>query len=264
MENVKISKVVMIGAGNLAFHLSQAVKRAGMEVVQVYSRTEESACLLGNLLGCSYTTDNKGISREGDLYILSLTDEAIVDFSNKLDFSGKIVVHTSGGLDMDVLKGVTRYYGVVYPVQTFSKEKEVDFMKIPLCIEAVNESVKNVLFDFAGEFSPELYSLDTPRRRKLHVAAVFACNFVNHMYFIASEILKSENLPFDLLRPLILETANKMNELSPFAAQTGPAKRNDQLVIKKHLDLLSFSPEFREIYRELTGSIRNMQEKKNN
>ncbi len=253
----------MIGAGNVAFHLAQTIKNAGMEVVQVYSRTEESASRLGNLLECAYTTDKTGISKDGDLYILSLTDKAIVDFSNELDLPGKIVVHTSGGLNMNVLEGMTRQYGVIYPVQTFSKVKEVDFKKVPLCIEAVNESVKKVLFDFAGKLSPDLYLLSTLQRRKLHIAAVFACNFVNHMYFIASEILKEENLPFDLLRPLIHETANKVNKLSPSVAQTGPAVRNDLQIIEKHLDLLSLSPGFQEIYRDLTESIKNLKETDN-
>lgn len=245
----------MIGAGNLAFHLAQAVKDAGLEIIQVFSRTVESASQLGNILECSYTTDRNEISKEGDLYILSLTDKAIVDFSNELNLPGKIVVHTSGGLDMDILQQMTPYYGVIYPVQTFSKEKALDFKIIPVCMEAVNESVKNILFDFAGKISSLVYFLDTSQRRRLHVAAVFACNFVNHMYYVASEILKSEHLPFDLIRPLILETANKMLQLSPLEAQTGPAARNDLQIIEKHLDLLSLSTDFQEIYKFLSGSI---------
>jgi predicted short-subunit dehydrogenase-like oxidoreductase (DUF2520 family) len=264
MEGKKISSVVMIGAGNLAFHFAQAISDAGMEIIQVFSRTEASASRLGNLLGCNYTTERSGISGEGDLYILSLSDKAIVDFAGELNFPGKLVVHTSGGLKMDLLKSVTRSYGVIYPVQTFSKEKEVDFAHIPLCIEAVDKSVKSTLFDFSGKISSALYSLETDQRMKLHVAAVFACNFVNHMYSIASDILDSENLPFDLIKPLIQETADKINELSPSVAQTGPAKRNDQLVIEKHLDLLSFSPEYQKIYREMTESIINFKEQKNN
>ena len=255
MGKVKISKVVMIGAGNLASHLAPAIKNAGFDLVQVYSRTEMSASRLGNLLGCSFTSLKSEISKDGDIYIFALADDAIEAFVDGFSLSEKIVVHTSGSLDIRLLANLSGTYGVLYPVQTFSKERAVDFKQIPVCIEASDEATKQVLFDFAGKLSSELYFLNTVQRRKLHVAAVFACNFVNHLYNISSDIVGSEDLSFDLIRPLIHETANKINDLTPDLAQTGPAARNDQLTIKKHLDLLSFFPQYRIIYELITEGI---------
>ncbi len=255
MGKLKISKVVMIGAGNLASQLAPAIKNAGFNVVQVYSRTEMSAGRLGNLLGCSFTTLKSEILKDGDIYIFALADDALGEFIDGFNLSGRIVVHTSGSLDLGMLAGLSETYGVLYPVQTFSKEREVDFMQIPVCIEASDEITKQILFDFAEALTSEIYFLNTDQRRKLHIAAVFTCNFVNHLYTVSSEILRGADLPFDLIRPLIQETANKINDLPPDVAQTGPAARNDQLVIKRHLDLLSFLPQYKKIYELMTEDI---------
>ncbi len=261
MGKVKISKVVMIGAGNLASQLAPAIKKAGFNIVQIYSRTEVSAGRLGKLIGCGFTSIKSEICKDGDIYIFALADDALREFIDGFCLSGKIVVHTSGSLDLALLASLSETYGILYPVQTFSKERKVNFMQIPVCIEASDDITKQILFDFAETFSSEIYFLNSEQRGKLHIAAVFACNFVNHLYTVSSEILSSADLPFDLIRPLIRETANKINDLPPDVAQTGPAVRNDQLVIKRHLDLLSFLPQYKKIYELITEDIISSGEK---
>jgi len=168
-----------------------------------------------------------------------------------------IHVHTAGSVSMAVFQEKKEKYGVFYPFQTFSKAKQLDFKKIPVFIEASHPEVEAVLCALASSVSNEVHQINSEQRLKLHIAAVFACNFVNHLYHVASDMLKSADLPFEVLKPLILETAGKVMQLTPEEAQTGPAKRNDTGVINKHLDALSESPDLRKIYQELSDMILN-------
>lgn len=251
-------KVVMIGAGNLATHLSQALKHAGHEVLQVYSRTETSARTLAELLGCPYTTDLSAVV-DADVYVFSVKDTVLQQLAETLcpQKRGRVFLHTAGSMPMSLFSSVAEHYGVLYPMQTFSKSRPVDFSEIPCFIEASDETTLAVVDSLAKSVSKRVYAMDSERRRYLHLSAVWACNFVNHCYDIASELLEKHDIPFDVLLPLIDETARKVHELSPHEAQTGPAVRFDENVMNAQQQLMDGDTLRQELYRKLSESIHN-------
>lgn len=248
-------KIVLIGAGNVATHLGKAFVDNGFQILQVYSRTEDSAKQLAEKLQADFTTDLERINREADLYVFSVKDAELTDVLENLPELNGLFVHTAGSVPMSVFADYHAHYGVIYPLQTFSKIKEVDFRMIPLFIEANSLEDESRLRVIASELSDSVTVLSSEKRKYLHLAAVFACNFVNHLYYQASQILESQDLSRDLLFPLILETADKVKTLHPLEAQTGPAVRYDTNVIEKHLQMLENAPEQQEIYRLLSDSI---------
>lgn len=250
-------KVVFIGAGNLATHLSLALQQMGEQIVQVYSRTKTSASELAALLSVPYTTSTDKIIADADVYFYTVSDDALESLVQLPFATNAIHVHTAGSVSMDIFQGKKKNFGVFYPLQTFSKAKQVNFNKIPLFIEASSPEVETELLRLAHVVSEQVYRTNSEQRLKLHVSAVFACNFVNHMYQIAFEMVKSADLPFEVLKPLILETAEKVMHLSPEQAQTGPAKRNDQGVINKHLEVLVELPALKQLYQDLSDMILN-------
>lgn len=255
MENFSGKRVVMIGSGNVASHLSNALLKAGYKVIQVYSRTAAHARALAAPLEASWTDRVSKITDQGDLYILAVSDSALPELAGQINIHSQLVVHTSGSVGMDLFLGKMKNYGVFYPLQTFSKNRPVDFKGIPVAIEGNNKQSEKVLLQIGQKLSGRAIKLSSTDRLYLHLAAVFASNFANHFYHISSLILEKRALPFDLLLPLIDETAAKTRNIHPAEGQTGPAVRNDQIVIKKHLDLLSFSPEIRELYEVISRSI---------
>lgn len=258
MQAVKIethSKIVFIGAGNLATHLSQAFLKAGYGISQVYSRTNSSAQQLARILNSRYTSRIEEVERDADIYVIALSDKAIVPIINELQLKSGILLHTAGSISMDVLKSYTPHYGVFYPLQTFSKERDVDFSQIPICVEASDSSLLDALLYMGRRMSEKVYEINSEQRKQLHLSAVFVCNFTNHMYSIGYELLKNKGLDFDLLRPLILETAFKVKEMEPMRAQTGPAIRFDKQIIKKQEAQLQYYPMFQKLYRFVSDSI---------
>jgi len=255
MTKVQTETIVMIGAGNLANSLAPALMRAGFRILQVYNRTKESAVSLSGKLDCEYTNDVNQIRKDASIYFLVLTDQATLTFINEFNFPEAFIVHVSGGLDIEVLKGTSSKYGVFYPIQTFTRGLELDFRSIPICIEASDQESENRLLGIAKKLSDIHSKIDSLQRKYLHVAAVFACNYVNHMYDISSEILKVASLPFSLLHPLIRVTAEKATENPPKEVQTGPAIRNDKIVITEHLKLLATNEHYQHLYKILTESI---------
>jgi predicted short-subunit dehydrogenase-like oxidoreductase (DUF2520 family) len=244
-------KVVLIGAGNVAQHLILAFQKSNqIELVQVFARNTNQ---LTHLLGSDRLTANYTDLKQADVYIIAVNDNAISEVSNQLPFENKLVVHTSGSVAMTDLNAKNRR-GVFYPLQTFSKSKEVNFNEIPLCLETENPSDYAVLETLAKEISNVVYAVSSEQRKALHVAAVFVSNFTNHMYHLGNEICEANNLDFAILKPLITETANKVQELSPKEAQTGPARRNDTTTINAHLAFLTDDNQ-KEIYKLLTKSI---------
>jgi predicted short-subunit dehydrogenase-like oxidoreductase (DUF2520 family) len=244
-------RVSIIGSGNLAQHLIVAFsKTTDIELVQVFARKEEA---LAHLINPDkiYTNFNDIIA--ADLFIIAITDDAINDVSAVIPFSNELVVHTSGSVSIAAIDNKNRQ-GVFYPLQTFSKSKEVDFKSIPICIETKNEKDFQILEKVAKSISNTVYKINSEQRKALHIAAVFVCNFVNHLYQIGNDICIENDLPFDILKPLIQETANKILTLSPNQAQTGPAKRKDIQTINAHLSFLSDENQ-KEIYKMLTKSI---------
>lgn len=247
-------KVVFIGAGNLATRLSLEMKRAGITIEQVYSQTENSAKLLATKLGSWWTSSLEELVDDADIYIFSLKDSALCDVIRRMKPNNALWVHTAGSMPISVFSGYTKRYGVIYPLQTFSKEKEVDFKFVPFFLEASSEDDAKILSMVAGAISRNVRFLSSEKRSKLHLAAVFACNFVNHIYSLAGNILEEDNIPFEVLLPLIDETAMKVHLMHPSKAQTGPAIRYDENVINRHISMLD-DPDMKTIYSLISKSI---------
>ena len=247
-------KVVLIGSGNVAQHLIQVLLQAkNVDLIQAFARNPSH---LSHLLPSTKIISDYQKITEADLYIISVSDNAIAEVSAKLPFENRLVVHTSGSSNISVLNEKNRK-GVFYPLQTFTKGKDIDFAPIPICLEAENESDYELLEKLGNCISEKVVHISSEQRKSLHVAAVFVCNFVNHLYEIGNEICEENNVPFEVLHPLIQETAHKITELSPREAQTGPALRNDTKTIEKHIDFIE-NPEYKNLYQLLTQSIQHV------
>ncbi len=255
MEN--ISKVVFVGAGNLATNLALAIDSIGIEIIQIVSRTVDSARILGDKLNTDYTNNLSDINQNADLYIISVTDTALIDISLSLSLKNKLVVHTSGTLEMNILNSISDDFGVFYPIQTFSKSEIINFLNIPICIESNSKRVELLLINLANRISGTVHLISSEQRKTLHISAVFACNFSSYMYLVASEILNEQSLDFNLLLPLIERTAAKLKNHKPEEAITGPSRRNDKAIIKKHLEWLKSKPDYYTIYKLLSNNIIN-------
>lgn len=246
-------KVSIIGSGNLAQQLIQAFQsNSSIELVQVVARNPKTVAHLfdSNRIISDYTQ-----LQEADLYIISVSDDAIAEVSAALPFENRLVAHTSGSVSIDSLNP-KNHRAVFYPLQSFSKDKAVNFKTIPLCLETENEKDAPNLNLIANAISDAVYDINSEQRKALHVAAVFVNNFVNHLYQIGNEICDANAIPFSILKPLIQETANKIATLSPKAAQTGPAKRNDISTIAAHQQFLTDENQAA-IYNLLTQSIQD-------
>ncbi len=254
------NKIIFIGAGNLATNLAKAFYDQHIKIVQIYSRTEDSAKTLAEVVNADYTTIPEEIKKDADLYIVALKDDVLVELMPRI-IAGKehaLMAHTSGSLPLSIWPDSVKRKGVFYPLQTFSKQRKVDFRNIHLFIESNSFEDNALLERLAACISNNVCELSSEKRRQLHLAAVFACNFTNHMYALAEKLLKQYDLPFNYLLPLIEETEKKVHLLSPREAQTGPAVRYDENIINKHLDLLSDEPEMREIYQLISKSIHKL------
>jgi len=248
-------KLVCIGSGNVATHMAQAFRSAGHEILQVWSRDMDHANVLAQKIGAVAIADLEAVDVYADLYLISVKDDAISDIAAKLKDVKGLVVHTSGSTDISVLNACSRY-GVLYPLQTFSIAKALDFSQVPLCVEAVNTFELKCLKDLARELSTNVYESNSEQRRSLHLAAVFASNFSNHLYHLSNLILNEQGLDFDMLKPLIMETAAKVQQEIPLSVQTGPAVRQDEQTIQRHMAMLQSKPQLSEIYKILSDSIK--------
>lgn len=253
-------KIVMVGAGNLATHFGRALLAGGNDVVQVYSRTDASASRLASILGCEAVADVADIVTDADLYVVAVTDSVLEKLLPSLCGGREhaMFVHTAGSMPMSVFAGYARRYGVIYPMQTFSKDKEVDFSKIPCFIEASDETSLRVISELCSSVSSVVSSVSSDDRKYLHLAAVFACNFTNHCYDVASRILAGRGIAFDVMYPLIGETVSKVHCMSPAKAQTGPAVRFDSNVMDGHLALLEGEPMWRDMYEIMSRGIHEL------
>ena len=273
-------KIVLIGAGNLATHLGKALHAAGHDMVQVFSRTMQSAETLASLLDAEPLTDIAQVRDDADVYIFSVKDSALVQLVAQLcrheaDGLGedgavnalrkakkgeheRVFLHTAGSMPLSVFKGMAQHYGVLYPMQTFSRQREVDFSIIPCFVEANDEFAQKQIEGLAREISGRVYELSSEDRKYLHLSAVFACNFANHCYAISQELLEEHGIPFDVMLPLINETAAKVHEMKPKDAQTGPAVRYDENVIGKQSKLLENHPHFKKVYDSMSKSIHGL------
>ena len=248
--------IVLFGAGNVASHLYKAFSASeNFKVIQIYNHRKER---LESFKNIPVTTRISEVF-SANFYLLAVKDDAIAQISQELNNTEALVCHTSGAVSLDVFSNF-EHAGVLYPLQTLSKKKDVNFSNIPICIESKTQSDLHLLKQLAESISGNVYEISSEQRKALHVAAVFVCNFVNHLYSQGEEICRNNNVPFEILQPLIEETAAKIKLMKPVDAQTGPAKRNDEQVINSHLRLLT--EEQQDIYKLLTTSIQSLHGKK--
>lgn len=264
-------RTIIIGAGNLATHLGKALMAAGHEVPQVYSRTMQSAQTLASVLGAEPVTDIRLVRDDADLYVFSVKDSALEGLVAELfgswhtGVSGdKVFLHTAGSMPMDVFGGKAAHYGVLYPMQTFSRQREVDFGEIPCFVEGNDEYALERIESVARQISRKVYRLPGEDRKYLHLAAVFACNFVNHCYALGERVLGEHGIPFEVMLPLVDETARKVHEMRPVEAQTGPAVRYDANVLGRQAALLDGDPATRQLYEAMSQSIHRLSESNKN
>lgn len=250
-------EVVLLGSGNVATHLGHALLNEGHKILQVYSRAQAHADALARTLRAQAISDFNTLTTQADGYIIAVKDDSIASVVAQLPSPLRgVVMHTAGSVGIEVFGARAVRYGVLYPVQTFSKAKVVDFSTIPVAVEGSDEETYGWIARLAGSLSGRVFRCDSKQRLSIHVAAVFACNFTNHLYSIAADLLEEYGLDVDLLRPLILETAEKVMDHQPRDVQTGPAIRNDERTMQKHMELLENQPELEALYEALSSRIR--------
>jgi predicted short-subunit dehydrogenase-like oxidoreductase (DUF2520 family) len=249
----------IIGSGNVATHFAIALDKNGHQVLQVYSRGFTNAQTLAQKVGANAITRLSQIHSSVEVIIIAVNDDAISIVLNDLNtyFPQKnpIIIHTSGTLPITILSATAKNYGVLYPLQTLSKNVEINFLNVPIAVEANNEETQQTLLQIANSISNLVYTINSHQRKTLHIAAVFACNFTNYFYAIADNLLQQNHLNFDMLKPLIVETVNKILTNSPQQVQTGPAQRNDKGTMNNHLSALSQHPQYQLLYKLISDGI---------
>ena len=253
-------KIAILGAGRVAFHLGKALMSAGHDIIQVYSRTASSASEVALRCGGAPITAISQLTYEADAYLFAVTDMALPHLI-PLVCKGReerVFLHTAGSMALDVFQGMAFHYAVLYPMQTFSKERELDFSQIPCFIEANDAKALETVTSMANAVSRRVELLSSDDRKYLHLAAVFACNFSNHCFALAAEILKQHHMSFDVMLPLIDETVKKVHQFSPRTVQTGPAVRYDENVIRQQSQLLRKDPLMKDLYDRLSLSIHKL------
>ena len=255
---LKPYSVSFIGSGNLAWHLAAALDNTEFAVHEVFSNNPKHATALVERLYQANVKDSLDFTDSTSrIFIIAITDDNIQKVAQKIILpNNAILVHTSGSQPLSVLgDGIKKSTGVFYPLQTFSKGKKIDFSEVPIFIESENRETEKVLMAMAKAISKKVLKISSDDRQALHIAAVFASNFTNHMLTLSKEILESHALKFDLLKPLIAETLNKSLEIGPEKSQTGPAKRGDLEILDKHIEFLKHDPQLTEIYKLISQQI---------
>jgi predicted short-subunit dehydrogenase-like oxidoreductase (DUF2520 family) len=239
-------------------HLAKRFQKKEHEILQVVSKSERSGKELSLLLSVPFVTDLKKINQHADIYLLCVPDDEIGKIASTLKLPKKLVLHTSGGVEMNVLKSISTNTGVLYPLYSFTKEVKVSFSSVPFLIEASNAFSLEKLKSFTGSFAKKITEVNSADRLKIHLAAVMINNFTNHMYTLSYDFLKNEKVNlFHLLQPLMRQTVKKIKSLPPASVQTGPARRGDNATIKKHLSLLEKHPGQQKVYKLFTSLIKD-------
>lgn len=251
----QVRTISFIGSGNVATHLALAFKAAGFDITEVFSPTYDHADTLAKKVNATAIRNLTELNPEVDLYLLAVPDGSIEEVVRQFRKVEGIVAHTSGINPLDVLKSIPNR-GVLYPLQTFSKRRELDISEVPFCIEASSKKIVDQLRSVAMKLSCHVCEISSEQRQYLHLAAVFANNYSNYLYQVAFDLLEKEGVDHSLLMPLIIETVSKINTLHPKDAQTGPARRNDQTTINKHIQLLRNHAEYKELYQILAGQLK--------
>ncbi len=249
-----IQTVSFIGSGNVATALALGMRNSGLRIVEVYSPDPSHAGRFTELTGCEIADDFSNINKNSDLYILAVPDDKVKELAGILPDVSGIVVHTSGITPLEALSSA-RDYGVFYPLQTFTIGQPVDLSEVPFLIEGSTEEITKLLMLLASKLSRSVHNITSGQRKYFHLAAVFVSNFSNHLYSVASQLLEEQGLDFDFLKPLIRQTAAKIENMPPLEAQTGPARRNDRKAMAEHLKMLEDHPEFEALYKMISGQI---------
>ena len=250
-------RIALIGSGRVATCMGPQLKAAGHTIACVYSRTMANALELADTLGAPATDSLQSLPM-ADVYLTMLTDDALARLAPAIvkGRENALFLHTAGSIPMSIWKEAgAKRYGVLYAMQTFSKGVKLDWAQVPVFIEGCSDVELEAIRRLAFDLSPDVTPLSSKGRKKLHIAAVFACNFTNHMYAVSEQILAEEGIPFSVMLPLVRETARKVEGMSPLKAQTGPAVRGDRKVVNEHLDLLKDNPEYAGIYRLISTDI---------
>jgi len=253
-----IQRITIIGSGNVAHHLGMRLQECALDVIEIYSRTIANANALAGKLNVKIATQLHDLEQNSDLYILAISDDAIEKVTKELIAilpERSFVVHTSGITPSSIFRDKFENYGVFYPLQSFSKSKAANFEQIPICVDASNNALLFQLRELAYKISSKVYEITDKQRAHLHLAAVYANNFTNYLFHVSHQILEAQNIPFELVQPLILETAQKVQQNPPRLMQTGPAIRGDEVSMKRHLNLLGNNLEWRQIYKLLSERI---------
>ena len=246
-----MKNIILLGSGNVATHLGIALKNSNYTIVQVYSKSIKNAKILANKLEAHFTNDLTKL-KSTDLIIVCINDDAILSVLSQI--KNTAIVHTSGSIGLDVFKEQFSNYGVFYPLQTFNKEVDINISEIPFCIEGNSLEFERKIIEIAKSLSNNVVKMNSQQRKQLHIAAVFACNFSNHMYSIANELLEKNDIDFKILLPLIKKTITNLEKKKPKEVQTGPAKRNDKVIIREHIDTIK-EKEIKELYQKISANI---------
>lgn len=254
-KNEGISSISIVGSGNVAWHLAQAFWAGGIRIINIIARSAQSGGELAHLVGAKPIKLVSEVTEDPDMFLCCISDDALGEVAELLKNKKSIIAHTSGSVSIDIYKRTHQDYGVFYPLQTFTRNNEMQYSGIPFLLEGSSPEIENLIATLANRISGRWEIVNSSKRRSVHIAAVFACNFSNHLARIAHEILKEEKMDFDILRPLLKETSKKLQSLDPENSQTGPAFREDISIIESHLHELKNKPEEAEIYKLLTESI---------
>jgi len=246
-----MKNIILLGSGNVATHLGIALKNNNYTIVQVYSKSIENAKVLANKLDAQFTNDLSKL-KSADLIIVSINDDAISNVISQI--KNTAIVHTSGSIELNIFKEQFSNYGVFYPLQTFNKEVDVNISEIPFCIEGNSLEFEKQLIEIAKALSNNVVKMNSQQRKQLHIAAVFACNFSNHMFSIADDLLAKKDIDFKILLPLIRKTIANLQSNKPKEVQTGPAKRKDSVIIQEHIATIK-EKEIKELYQKITADI---------
>jgi len=252
---MKRPKLSIIGAGNVGTQLALAFYAAGYSIIEVCSRSEARAIPLADTLNARFVKDVSLLENNADVYLFCISEEDLKRLPKLDHLQGKLLCHTSGSTSMDVLSGLTTSYGVFYPLQTFSLAESINLVGIPILIEAKKPDELATLNEMAKNISGDARVTTGPERLIIHLSAVIACNFTNYLYWRAEELLNRHGLAFELLHPLITETARKATHMSPKLAQTGPAVRGDLDILQRHKELLASDPEILKIYTRISKEL---------
>ncbi|HOS47947.1 MAG TPA: DUF2520 domain-containing protein [Bacteroidia bacterium] len=248
-------KAAIIGSGNVAEHLAPALKKGGYDITQVYTRNRNSGKELAKKSGADLIHSFEEISPENQIIFICVSDHSIAEVASSIPKGEYIVIHTSGSTSLAILKQAHKNCGVFYPLQTFTKGIKTDWKKIPICIEGSNKSITEKLEEIAKKIGGPIHKINSKKRQQIHLAAVFANNFSNACYNMAATLLSKNKIDFKILQPLIDQTALKTHFSTPQQLQTGPARRNDQKVIKEHLALLNEDKELANVYKQISKYI---------